>query len=95
VRGLRERAGQRVALTFAEAPDPRRSPPSPASRRPARGDDAHCLLHGEPDALLKLAARHRVTHWTARDLDLEDLFMDVYRFGPDGVNGANGVRDAR
>ncbi|MFO8150054.1 MAG: ABC transporter ATP-binding protein [Trueperaceae bacterium] len=96
VRGLRARAGQRVSLTFAEAPDLAAFEALDAVRDVRlEGATLHCLLLGEPDALLKLAARSRVTHWAARDLDLEDLFMDVYRYGPDGVDGANGVRDAR
>ena len=96
VRGLRERAGQRVSLTFVEPPDAAAFADVPGVEG-ARVEDRtlHCLLHGEPDALLKAAASHRVVRWTARDRDLEDLFMDVYRFGPDGVNGGNGVRDAR
>ena len=96
VRGLRLRAGQRVALTFAEAPDLAAFAGLPGVDG-ARLEDhtLSCVLHGEPDALLKLAARHRVTRWTARDLDLEDLFLDVYRGHPGGVNGATEVRDAR
>lgn len=96
VRGLRERAGQRVSLTFAE-------PPAWADFEGvagvedlrAEGRTITCLLHGEPDALLKAAARHRVVGWTARDRDLEDLFMDVYRFGREGVNGARAASAGR
>ncbi len=96
VGGLRDRAGQRVSLTFVEAPDPAEFAALDGVHDVRlEGTTLHCLLHGEPDTLLKLAARARVTRWAARDLDLEDLFMDVYRYGPDGVNGANGVRDAR
>ncbi len=46
---------------------------------PRRGTVLRCQLHGEPDALLKLAARHHVLDWSARDRDLEDLFLDFYR----------------
>jgi len=96
VRGLRERAGQRVALTFAEPPElaPFAALDTVRDAR-VRGSTLHCLLHGEPDALLKLAAQHRVVHWTARDLDLEDLFLDVYRGGPNGVNAVREVGHAR
>jgi len=96
VRGLRQRAGQRVVLRFAEAPDAAAFE-GLADLADVRldGSTLTCLLHGEPDALLKVAARQHVTGWSARDRDLEDLFMDVYRFGTDGVNAANGVRDAR
>jgi ABC-2 type transport system ATP-binding protein len=96
VRGLRLRAGQRVAFTFDAAPDLAAFAELPGVEG-ARVDDRtlSCVLHGEPDALLKLAARHHVTHWTARDLDLEDLFMDVYRGHPGGGNGPAEARDAR
>lgn len=96
VRGLRERAGQRVSLTFAEAPawSDFASIGEVDDLRIA-GHTLTCLLHGSPDALLKAAAGHRVVGWTARDRDLEDLFMDVYRFGRDGVNGAKEARDGR
>ncbi len=96
VGGLRRRAGQRVELRFAEAPDAAAFAALPAVTDVRLvGTTLACLLHGEPDALLKLAARHHVTGWTARDRDLEDLFMDVYRFGAEGRIDANGARDAR
>ena len=95
VAGLRHRAGQRVNLRFAEAPD--------ASEAAAIGGvqevrvEEHtltCLLRGEPDELLKWAARAHVLAWTARDRDLEDLFLDVYR--NHGVaDDAEGTADAR
>ena len=94
VQGLRARAGQRVVLTFAEPPDP--APFAALSEvRDATvdGTTLRCRLHGEPDGLLKLAARHHVTRWNARDLDLEDLFLDLYRHGPDGADAE--VPDAR
>ena len=94
VQGLRARAGQRVTLTFAEPPDP--TPFAALSEVrdvTVDGTTLHCRLHGEPDGLLKLAARHHVTRWTARDLDLEDLFLDLYRHGHDGADAE--VPDAR
>jgi ABC-2 type transport system ATP-binding protein len=96
VRGLRQRAGQRVSLTFAEPPDLEAFRALPAVHAPRLdGSTLHCLLHEEPDALLKLASRSRVVAWSARDRDLEDLFMDVYRLGPDGLNDDHGGRDGR
>lgn len=77
---LRRRAGQEVELRFAD--------PVPAAEfAEVEGvsgvvvDDRslRCVVHGEPDALLKAAARHHVTAWQARDRDLEELFMDFYR----------------
>jgi ABC-2 type transport system ATP-binding protein len=92
VQGLRQRAGQRVTLRFAEAPDPTRFAALPGIEGvTVDGTTLQCRLHGEPDALLKVAAAHHVTGWTARDRDLEDMFMDVYRWGADA---AHGVRDA-
>ena len=85
VEGLRRRAGQRVTLRFAEAPDTSAWAALPGVERPRlEGTTFECQLHGEPDALLKAAARHRVIGWSARDRDLEELFMDVYRLGEAG-----------
>jgi ABC-2 type transport system ATP-binding protein len=96
MRGLRERAGQRVTLRFAQAPDLASFSALPdVHDARLEGETLHCLLHGEPDALLKAAARQRVTGWSARDRDLEDLFMDVYRLPPASANGDGGVRRAR
>jgi ABC-2 type transport system ATP-binding protein len=77
---LRHHAGQRVQLIFDQAVDP----------APFQGLDGvedvevegatlRCLLRGEPDALLKAAARHHVVRWSAEDRELEDLFLDHYR----------------
>jgi ABC-2 type transport system ATP-binding protein len=95
VRALRERAGQRVALTFAQAPE-LADFADVAELHEARLDGTTLtgLLRGAPDALLKAAARHEVVAWSARDRDLEDLFLDVYRLGAAGSE-ANGGRDAR
>ncbi len=95
VRGLRERAGQRVAFTFA-APPELAAFADVAELHDARLDGATLsgLLRGAPDALLKTAARYEVVSWSARDRDLEDLFLDVYRLGAAGAE-TNGGRDAR
>ena len=96
VRGLRRRAGQQVALTFAEAPELAPFAALENVRDPRlEAATLHCVLQGEPDALLKLAAQYRVVAWTARDLDLEDLFLDVYRGGPTGVNAGREAGHAR
>jgi ABC-2 type transport system ATP-binding protein len=93
VQGLRQRAGQRVELRFADPPDPAAFAGLPGVEgATVEGATLRCRLHGEPDALLKAAAAHRVTGWTARDRDLEDMFMDVYRWGADAAQGG---RDAR
>jgi len=80
VEGLRRRAGQRVSLRFANPPDAEAAAALPhVDGVSVDGDTLHCLLHGEPDALLKWAAQQHVLTWSARDRDLEDLFLDVYR----------------
>ncbi len=77
---LRHHAGQRVELHFAE----------PVAAEVFAGVDGvsdievddhrmRCLLRGEPDALLTVAARFHVTRWSAEDRELEDLFLDHYR----------------
>ena len=77
---LRHHAGQRVELHFAEpvaaevfAGIPGLSDVEVEDRR------LRCLLRGEPDALLTVAARFHVTRWSAEDRELEDLFLDHYR----------------
>jgi ABC-2 type transport system ATP-binding protein len=86
VRTLRHRAGQTVELTFAD-------PVHADDFRDLAGVDdvvvdattLRCLLHGEPDGLLRAATRaSRVMHWSAEDRDLEDLFLDFYR-SPSGA----------
>ncbi|HSK96575.1 MAG TPA: ABC transporter ATP-binding protein [Euzebyales bacterium] len=84
VRTLRHRAGQLVELQFAAPVDVGMFRDLPAVHDPAvTGTTLTCLLRGEPDALLKAAARHRVVRWTAEDRELEDLFLDFYRMPVD------------
>ena len=95
VTGLRRRAGQRVSLRFAEAPDAAAAAAIDGVEQ-VRVDDhtLTCLLRGEPNELLQWAARGRVLAWSARDRDLEDLFLDVYR-NHGGLAAAEGDHDAR
>ena len=80
VRALRERAGQDVLLRFDAPVDPAVFAGLPGVTDLAvDGATVTCRLHGEPGALLAVAARHRVVRWHAEDRDLEDLFMDFYR----------------
>jgi ABC-2 type transport system ATP-binding protein len=77
---LRHHAGQLVTLSFAGTVDPAAFRALPGVEDVQVVDDTlRCLLRGEPDALLKLAATHHVTHWSAQDRELEDLFLDFYR----------------
>jgi ABC-2 type transport system ATP-binding protein len=83
VRVLRERAGQHVRLTF-DAPLPAEAERAFAalpelSALTIDGARLTALLRGSPDRLLKEAARHQVTRWSAEDRNLEELFMDHYR----------------
>jgi ABC-2 type transport system ATP-binding protein len=80
VRTLRHHAGQVVELTFADPVDagPFRALPG-VDGLEVVGRTLTCLLRGEPDALLKAAAAHRVVRWSASDRELEDLFLDFYR----------------
>ncbi|CAN5706210.1 ABC transporter ATP-binding protein [soil metagenome] len=80
---LRRRAGQEVTLSFAEPVDPTLFAHLPGVEEPqVDGTTLTCLLHGEPDALLKAAAAHHVVRWSASDRELEDLFLDFYRLPP-------------
>jgi ABC-2 type transport system ATP-binding protein len=81
---LRRHAGQLVALTFAP-PSTRRAFRACRTSRTSRWWATRCvdLLRGEPDALLKAAAQHRVLRWSAQDRELEDLFLDHYRVPPE------------
>jgi ABC-2 type transport system ATP-binding protein len=85
VRTLRRHAGQAVELRLAGRvdPEPFRALPGVTDVvvDPDHDDTTvlRCQLHDEPDLLLKLAAQHRVLHWSANDRELEDLFLDFYR----------------
>ncbi|MFA9444131.1 ABC transporter ATP-binding protein [Egicoccus sp. AB-alg6-2] len=80
VRTLRHHAGQEISLRFdgAAPVDDFRDLPG-VEDVAVDGSELTCLLRGEPDALLKAAARHRVVHWSAQDRELEALFLDFYR----------------
>ncbi|MBS3940399.1 MAG: ABC transporter ATP-binding protein [Actinobacteria bacterium] len=84
VRTLRHHAGQLVELRFAAPVDVEEFRVLPGVEDVvADGDALTCLLRGEPDALLKTAARHHVLQWSAQDRELEDLFIDFYRLPVD------------
>ncbi|MEJ5913286.1 ABC transporter ATP-binding protein [Pseudokineococcus sp. 1T1Z-3] len=98
VASLRRRAGQHVelVLTGPEADDGKvregltglPGVTGLAVSTTDAGTRVTCLLHGDPDPLLRAAARYRVTRWSAQDRELEELFLDAYRVGDD----ARGVR---
>jgi ABC-2 type transport system ATP-binding protein len=96
VRTLRHRAGQLVELQFADPVDVETFRDLPAVHDPAvMGTTLTCLLRGEPDALLKAAARHRIVRWTAEDRELEDLFLDFYRMPVDDHAVEEAAADGR
>ena len=81
---LRRHAGQQVELVFADEVDPApfRELAGVEDVEVARGEgttQVTAVLRGEPDELLKLAARWCVVRWSAQDRELEDLFLDHYR----------------
>jgi ABC-2 type transport system ATP-binding protein len=80
VAALRHHAGQMVTFRFAESADAASfAGLAGVDQVTMDGDTLTCLLRGEPDALLKAAADHRVLAWSAVDRELEDLFLDFYR----------------
>jgi len=87
VHTLRAHAGQLVELRFSEPVDAGAFADLPGVEG-LRVDDVRltCLLHGEPDSLLKAAAKYRVTHWAAQDRELEDLFLSYYKVPPGPAN---------
>lgn len=77
---LRHRAGQLVELRFADPVSVEAFSGVEGVHDPVvDGTTLHCLLRGEPDALLKAAARHHVVSWSAQERQLEDLFLHFYR----------------
>jgi ABC-2 type transport system ATP-binding protein len=83
---LRHHAGQQVELTFAGSVAREDFEGLPGVELVGFADRTlRCLLRGEPDALLKAAARHHVVRWSAEDRELEDLFLDFYRVPVEGA----------
>jgi len=77
---LRHHAGQRVELRFLDPVTADEFGELPGVEEVVVEDGRlTCRLHGEPDALLKVAARHHVVAWSAELRELEDLFLDYYR----------------
>lgn len=79
---LREHAGQDVMLRFASpviAGDFRTLPG--CQDVVVDGTTVTCRLHGDPRPLLEAALRYHLVRWQAKDRDLEELFLDVYREG--------------
>ncbi len=80
VEALRHKAGQQISLTFSQAVDPALIAVLPGvSDLIATGATVSLLLHGEPDALLRVVAPWGVVRLRAQERELEDLFMEFYR----------------
>ena len=85
---LRHRAGQRVEATVEGAlPADLVTGLAGVEDVEVDGSELRLVLRGEPDALLKVLATHRVTRLSMRDRDIEDLFLGYYRMEPDGDEG--------
>jgi ABC-2 type transport system ATP-binding protein len=87
---LRTKAGQAVEFTFSDEVDRAAfaaistiSDVALETDPRTGGSILSCVLRGEPDQLLKAAAKHRVVGWTAAERELEDLFLDFYRESDD------------
>ncbi|HYO85679.1 MAG TPA: ABC transporter ATP-binding protein [Dermatophilaceae bacterium] len=77
---LRSQAGQHVRISFADPVDVLELAALPGVDHPVLdGTTFTCVLRGEPDGLIKVAAGHHVTAFRVVDRDLEDLFLDLYR----------------
>ncbi len=82
IAALREHAGQDVMLRFASpvlASDFVHVPG--CVDVVVDGTTVTCRLHGDPEPLLRAALRYHLVRWQAKDRDLGDLFLDVYRDG--------------
>lgn len=91
VRALRHHAGQTVRFRFAAPVDGLAfAGLEGVSDVVVDGNELTCLLRGEPDRLLKEAAAHRVTAWSAVHRELEDLFLDFYRMPIEDQEVASG-----
>ena len=88
VAALRQRAGQHVEVRFGDRIDPDEFghlagvEHLTVEAAPDGITVLTCDLYGQPGALLEAAARHHVVYWSARDRELEELFIDIYRQPP-------------
>ncbi|QUR68040.1 ABC transporter ATP-binding protein [Mycobacterium spongiae] len=77
---LRHHAGQTVELRFADRIDVADFGDLPGVQDAVvNGTTLTCVLHGEPDSLLKRAAAHHVVGWSAQFRELDELFLYFYQ----------------
>ena len=83
VESLRERAPQRVEVTFAAPPPPDAMAGVAGVRELERhGTVVLMALEGPADALVKRLARFEVLGIDSHEADLEDVFLGLYRAAP-------------
>ncbi|MGE3139366.1 MAG: ABC transporter ATP-binding protein [Thermoleophilia bacterium] len=80
VETLRQRAAQRVTVTFAAPPPPRAFEGTEGTRvLNRRGASIQLAVTGSFDGLVKELAGYEVVRLDSREADLEDVFLDLYR----------------
>ncbi|MFG2002972.1 ABC transporter ATP-binding protein [Spirillospora sp. NPDC048911] len=75
---LRSRSYLRVRITFAEQVDPREFELPGVTGLTVDGTTLACRVDGDPDPLIKAAARYTVRRLSVEGADLEDLFFTYY-----------------
>ena len=84
VDALRRAAFTRVEVTLSTAPPPGAFADIPGARVvDARGTHVLFALDGPADPLIKALAAHEVLALDSHEADLEDVFLALYRGGPD------------
>lgn len=82
VSGLQRRAPHRVSITFAETVPVEQFRSLPGVRTAeATGNRIDLSVSGDPDAVVKEAARYSIVDLAAGPADLEELFLGYYRAG--------------
>ncbi|MBB6173061.1 ABC-2 type transport system ATP-binding protein [Nocardiopsis mwathae] len=94
---LRDRVAREFTIRFAEEPSAdeveRFGDEADVQDLAVHGDTLTCVVHGSPDALIKLAARHTVLMLNSEEPDLERLFFTHYDNGT-GEEGTQRDADA-
>jgi ABC-2 type transport system ATP-binding protein len=79
VEGVRRRAFGRIRVTLGDVPSPTAFAGIAGVRELERaGARVTFALEGEPDALIKALAAHRVLSLDSTEPDLEDVFLSLY-----------------
>lgn len=79
---LRSRAMRRVEMRFADPVklDDFRHVPNIDGLR-LEDNKVFCIVHGEPDSLIKAASQHRVTDFISQQISLEEAYSAYYGIG--------------